>query len=215
MGAAMFLAPPDTPDVVYEFFAPFAHVPGKWEWCRIRSPTHGVFDVFIVLGASTQEPATVIVHTQEGAEFMRERYPECATVRVPAFDLHLEEREAGRGLFGRVKAPRGPVREAEMTFRARPGAKPEQTGYGGTGAPVWGSKRFTCWGVDLNLAAEAHGWVRHEDGRLEELRGVPALLTLGSFGRIASLPPDAGAAPRGSSGEPTFGARSSRARDNA
>lgn len=182
-----WLRPDDGPEVVYEFFAPFAHVPGKWEWCRIRSPTHGCFDCFIVLGASTSAPTTVVVNSLEGAAFLRDRYPECTAVRVPAFDLHLEERDGGREVFARVKAPQGPVREAEMTLRALPGAALRQEAYGGHGKPVWGSKRFTCWGVDLNLAAEAHGWVRHEDGRLEELRGVPAVVALGSFGRIAPM----------------------------
>lgn len=184
----MWLRPADGPDVVYEFFAPFAHVPGKWEWCRVRSPTHGVFDTFIVLGASTSEPATVYVSSVEGAAFLRDRYPECRAVRVPVFDLHLEERDGGREVVGRVKAASGPVREAQMTLTAKPGAKPANAAYGGTGAPVWGSRRFTCWGVDLNLAAEAHGHLRWEDGRLEELRGVPAIVALGSFGRIAPLP---------------------------
>ncbi|MFA5860939.1 MAG: hypothetical protein WDA16_04530 [Candidatus Thermoplasmatota archaeon] len=30
-----FLAPPDGPEVQYEFYAPFAHVEGKFEWCRL------------------------------------------------------------------------------------------------------------------------------------------------------------------------------------
>lgn len=184
----MFLAPPDTPDVVYEFFAPFAHVPGRWEWCRVRSPTHGVFDLFIALGASVSEPATVVVNSADGAAYLRDRYPECTAVRGPAFDLHLEERDAGKEVFGRLKAPRGPVLEAEMTLRTLLDARPQQAPYGGEGKPVWGSKRFTCWGVDLNLAARAEGWVRFADGREERLQGLHALVTLGSLGRIAPRP---------------------------
>jgi hypothetical protein len=180
----VFLRPDDPPGVVYEFFAPFAHVPGRYEWCRIRSPTHGVFDTFIVLGASTQVAATVYVNSALGLQFMAERYPECATIRVAPSGLALLESPDGRGLTGTLKADAGPVHAATMAIRAPGMALPKAVPYGGDGAPVWGS-RWTCWGVDLALEATCDGSVLRADGKKETLRAAPAILTLGSFGRLA------------------------------
>lgn len=178
------IRPDDGPGVVYEFFAPFAHVEGKYEWCRIRSPTHGVFDCFILLGSSTSAPATVYVRDAPGERFMRDRYPECSTIRVPGPGLRLEESADGRRVRGRLQATKGPVRRVDLTFEASKSAVPKNHPYGGTGAPVWGG-RFTCWGVDLVLPAKAKGRLEWADGRVERHANTPAKLTLGSFGRIA------------------------------
>ncbi|MEA3202286.1 MAG: hypothetical protein QOE90_3714 [Thermoplasmata archaeon] len=177
-----FLAPPDGPGVVYEFFAPFAHVEGKYEWCRIRSPTHGVFDVLILLGASTSVAATVYVGSEAGVRYMAERYPECRTFRG---EVSLVEREGGLALEGRLAAAEGPLRAARMALVAPPQV-PQQVPYGGAGQPVWGSKRFTCWGVDLVLRGHASGTLAWAEGR-EERIDAPAIVTMGSFGRIAPL----------------------------
>lgn len=182
-----FLAPPDGPEVVYEFFAPFAHVEGRYEWCRIRSPTHGVFDVFILLGASTAEPAVVYTNAANGARFLAERYPECESHHVPEEDLQILEREEGRVVAGMLRASVGPIALAEMTLAAPRDARPQQVPYGGEGRPVWGSTRFTCWGVDLVLRGKAQGAVWFADGREELLEGAPCIVTLGSFGRISPL----------------------------
>lgn len=182
--AAPFLRPADGPDVAYEFFAPFAHLPGRFEWCRIRSPTHGVFDTFIVLGATTAVPATVYVNSVLGAAFLRERYPECRAIRVKPDGLQIDETPDGRSVRGVLKAEEGPVRQAEMTLRAPPAGIPKAVPYGGDGKPVWGG-RWTCWGVDLVLDGSADGWVIDEAGKRELVRGTPCIVTLGSFGRIA------------------------------
>ena len=181
-----FLAPPDGPDVAYEFFAPFAHVPGKYEWGRIRSATHGVFDTFIVLGPTTSHAATVYVNAALGEAFMRERYPECATIRLAPGGLRVEESADGRTVTGALDSPQGPVRAARMVLRAGPSALPRAIPYGGQGQPVWGS-RWTCWGVDLVLDAACDGRIVHGDGRSEDLRGTAAIVTIGSFGRLAPL----------------------------
>ena len=179
-----FLRPPDGPDVAYEFFAPFAHVPGKYEWCRIRSPTHGVFDCFILLGRSTAEAATVYVNSSLGSQFLTQRYPECRAIRVPPGGLVIKESPDGATVTGKLAAQDGPLREAEMTLRASPQAIPKQVPYGGDGKPVWGS-RWTCWGVDLNLDGHADGRLVWQDGRVEELAAAPCIVTRGSFGRLA------------------------------
>lgn len=182
-----FLAPPDTPDVVYEFFAPFAHVPGRYEWCRIRSPTHGVFDCFILLGVGgPAAPVNVYVATDAGEKFMKERYPESTVHKVGMGDLRIEERDAGRTLICDLRARAGPVRTVKMTFQAPGGAMPRQVPYGGKGEPVWGSKRWTCWGVDLVVDATVTGAIEWEN-YAEPLQRVPGIVTLGSFGRIAPL----------------------------
>lgn len=179
-----FLRPPDGPDVAYEFFAPFAHIPGKYEWCRVRSPTHGVFDLFILLGQSTSVAATVYVNSTLGAQFMAQRYPECRTVRVPPSGLLITESPDGATVTGKLRAPEGPLREADLTLRASAASIPKQVPYGGEGQPVWGSK-FTCWGVDLNLDGSADGRLVWEDGRQETVRATPCIVTRGSFGRLA------------------------------
>lgn len=175
-----FLAPPDTPDVQYESYAPFAHVPDRYEWCRIHSPSHGSFDTFIVL---TRDPVTVYVADDAGEAFMRDRYPECETHRAGAF--RLEEADDGRVVTGELQAEAGPVRSAAMTLRAVQ-QRPEQVPYGGDGKPVWGSRRWTCWGVDLVLAGRADGHVEFED-RTVHIQDQPCIVTVGSFGRIAPL----------------------------
>jgi hypothetical protein len=184
-----FLAPPDGPGVSYEFYAPFAHVPGRFEWCRIRSPTHGVFDTFIVLGASTAEPAAVYVNSALGLAFLQERFPECTALRVAPGGLRIEESPDGRTVTGTLqaggpKATLGPVAEAKLELRAPAAALPQAVPYGGTGAPVWGS-RFTCWGVDLALAGTVTGRVKWADGKVEDLSGQACIVTVGSFGRLA------------------------------
>ena len=181
-----FLRPPDGPDVAYEFFAPFAHVAGKYEWCRIRSATHGVFDTLILLGKTTAVPATVYVNSTLGAAFMHDRYPECTTIRLPPSGLSLSDSPDGRTVTGNLKAMEGPLREATMTLRADGSALPKTVPYGGEGKPVWGGK-WTCWGVDLNLDGHADGKLQFADGRVVTLRGEPCLVTLGSFGRLAPL----------------------------
>lgn len=178
----VFLRPPDGPDVVYEFFAPFAHVEGRFEFCRIRSPTHGVFDTFILVGLS---PVVVYTSSPAGERFLRERYPEVVCHHVPDEDLLITEREDGRVVAGMLRASEGPVALAEMTMAAPRDARPEAVPYGGEGKPVWGSKRFTCWGVDLVLRGKAQGAVWWADGREERIEDEPCLVTLGSFGRIA------------------------------
>lgn len=172
-------------DARYEFFSPFAHVPGRYEWCRVQSPTHGVFDAFIMLGPSTADPATVYVHEDNGAAFMADRYPECTAVRVAQGRLMVAESADGRRVRGWLEADAGPVRRAAMDLVAAPGARPRDEPYGGTGRPVWGG-RWACWGVDLVLDGHARGHVLHAGGREERIDG-PAIVTLGSFGRITPL----------------------------
>lgn len=170
---------------MWEFYAPFAHLPGRLEWCRIRSPTHGVFDTCIVLGKSTAEPASVYVDSEAGQRFMAQRFPQCSTHRVDAARLSIQESSGGRRVHGRLRAEAGPLRRAEMVFVAR-GDVPRQVEYGGQGLPVWGSDH-TCWGVDLELDAEVHGLV-HWEARREALAGAEGILTLGSMGRLTPVP---------------------------
>lgn len=163
---------------VYEFFSPFAHIPGDLEWCRVRSPTHGVFDLCIRLGATTAEPADVYVHEAAARRFMAERYPECRTHE--ATSLRLTESDAGRRLACVLTAREGPLQAAYMVFTTDSDV-PVQRPYGGDGHPVWGS-RFTCWGIDLEWPAAVTG--RINDGAERWLDDEPAVLTAGSFGRI-------------------------------
>ena len=164
---------------VWEFYAPFAHIEGKYEWCRIRTTTHGVFDAFILFPYSDQ--VTVYMRDEAGERFMRDRFPECDTFRAGHLTIH--EQDEGHTVEGALLAEVGPVREAAMRLTAS-NALPKAVEYGGTDKAVWNSQRFACWGVDLNLEARAVGQIRWHDGRLERLEDVPAIVTLGSFGRI-------------------------------
>ncbi len=174
-------------DVAYEFFHPFAHIEGRYEWCRIISPTHGAFDVFIVLGATTSEPATVYVKDDAGERFMAERYGPCTTIRVPDDDLSIGTSDDGYTVQGRIRAMDGPIREATMTFRAERGTIPRQVAYGGENAPIWGEAKRTCWGVDLVLDATVDGEIVDAANTREELRGTTGIVTMGSFGRIGPI----------------------------
>ncbi len=167
---------------VTEFFAPFAHVPGRYEVCRIRSPTHGVFDSFIVLGESTSVPATVYVASDAGGEFMAQRYPECATLR--ADHLGIDESDDALTVRCALRASIGPIRKASIRFQADAGT-PREVPYGAQDRPVWGS-RWACTGVDLELDARVTGHLHGPDVdvRFEE---DPGILTVGSYGHIRPL----------------------------
>ncbi len=167
-----------------EFYGPFAHLPGKLEWCRIRSPTHGVFDTCIVIEATTSDPVTVYVNSDEGKRFMADRFPSCTTIRVPESALQMLETAGGHRLHCRLAAAEGPLRNADMTFNATPGV-PREVPYGGQGKPVWGSA-YTCTGVDLELDAAVRGELAWVTG-LQDLDGVAGILTVGSMGRLEQL----------------------------
>ncbi len=164
---------------VTEFYAPFAHLPGRIEWCRIHASTHGSFDCCIILGDSTADPATVYVNDDIGEDFMADRFPECTTIRLPAKSLRMQESQHGRRLHCHLNATEGPVRSVDMAFVAEAG-KPREQAYGGEGKPVWGSK-FTCRGVDLELDCAVHGVVNWADGP-EPLAATQGILTVGSYG---------------------------------
>ncbi len=167
----------------YEFFHPFAHVPGHFEWCRIMAPSHGVFDTFIVLGESTSVPACVYVNSAMGEAFMADRYPESKCIRVGAMQLRIASENDGRTVIGTLEANAGPVREASMRLDASPTALPRGVPYGGQGEPTWGSQ-WTCTGVDLELDAKVQGTVVPAEGEPIVLQNRSGIVTLGSFGHL-------------------------------
>ena len=166
----------------WEFYAPFAHIEGKYEWCRIRTTTHGIFDTFILFPYSKQ--VTVYVCDEAGERFMSDRYPECDTFR--AIRLTINEENKPHFVEGVLEADAGPVRKAAMHFAVMDGL-PKAVQYGGTNWPVWNSQRFTCWGVDLTLESRASGQILWHDQRLEPIENVPAIVTVGSIGRITPI----------------------------
>ena len=167
---------------VWEFYAPFAHIEGKYEWCRIRTSTHSVFDTFILFPYSKR--VTVYVCDDAGARFMRDRYPECDTYH--ALRLTINEEVGGHVVEGVLLAETGPVQETTMRFAAGSGL-PKAVEYGGPKQSVWNSQQFACWGVDLNLEARANGQIRWHDQRIEQIEDSPAIVTVGSFGQITLL----------------------------
>lgn len=169
----------------HEFYAPFAHIPDRFEWARIHSTTHGSFDCFIVIHEGTHEPVTVYVNSDNGERFMADRYHESRAIRVGERELSIVSGARGRTLEARLAAGEGPVRFATMTFTADPEALPRAVPYGDPDERVWGS-RYACEGVDLELPAGVSGEIVLEEGT-EELAATEAVLTLGSYGRITEL----------------------------
>lgn len=171
---------------IYEFYAPFAHIPGRYELARIHSPTHGSFDTVIVITTTTDEPVVVYVNSRAGARFMAERYPESTAIRVPEEALSLEGDPWSPVVGGGLIAEEGPVRRLNLRFELiDEHPVPRAVPYGGEDFPVWGSA-FTCSGVDLELPATVVGEVESEGGSVERWNGEPAVVTRGSFGAIYS-----------------------------
>jgi len=165
-----------------EFFSPFAHIPGTYEWCRIHSPSHGSFDTFIVIETTTDKPVTVYVNDDRGEAFMADRYPESRCIRLDKEQLHLSSSMEGRQINGWLRAEEGPIREASMQFVCSEEALPQETRYGGSDFAVWGSQ-WTCSGVDLEIPARVDGRVLRESEEMV-FRNEAAIITAGSYGLI-------------------------------
>lgn len=166
----------------YEFYAPFFHIPGRYEWCTIHAEHYGSFDCFILIHTTTDKPVTVYLTAENGMRFMRDRFPESAAIEVSpeALSITMDGHRAARGY---LSSDRGPVRLAELEWRTEPGATPVASSYGDRSFAVWGS-RFSCEGVDLELAARVSGRVVDADGGEAVFSDEPGILTLGSYGRL-------------------------------
>ena len=170
------------PEQQTEFYSPFAHIPGRYEWCRIHSPSHGSFDTFILIETTTDAVVTVYVNSDRGEAFMADRYPESRCIRVGADDLVLASSADGRMVTGALSSSEGPVRDASMVFLASSDTSPKESSYGGEKFRVWGS-RWACDGVDLEVRANCCGRLRLEsDDRV--FKDEEGIITLGSYGRI-------------------------------
>ncbi len=165
-----------------EFYGPFAHIPGRYEWCRIHSPSHGSFDTFIVIETTTDARVTVYVNSENGEAFMADRYPESSCIRVSKDDLVLATSADGHMVTGSLSASEGPVRDASMVFLSPSEASVSESDYGGESFRVWGS-RWACTGVDLELKALCNGRLKEESGE-QIFKGEEGVITLGSYGRI-------------------------------
>jgi hypothetical protein len=168
-----------------EFYSPFAHIPGKYEWCRIHSHSHGSLDTFIVIQSSTDQPVTVYVNSANGEAFMADRYPESCCIRVSKEDLQIHSSNGGRVISGLLNSDRGDIREAFMLFHTTQHVLPVESVYGGQNFRVWGS-RWICSGIDLELEAWAEGRIRSKNGTVV-LEGEKAVITCGSYGIINKL----------------------------
>jgi hypothetical protein len=176
----------DKTGVIWEFYSPFAHIPGRYEWCRIHSPTHGSFDTFILLAESTSLPPWVYLNGEAGQRFMAERYPESRTFQ--AEELRIESSPDGCLVRGLLRARDGPVSFAEMRLAADCRDLPRMVPYGD--AAVWGS-RWSCAGLDLIREGRCDGTIRFAPGAGfpdEVLPAAPCVVSAGSFGRITRRP---------------------------
>jgi hypothetical protein len=172
-----------------EFYSPFAHIEGRYELCRIHSPSHGSFDTFIVVDTTTDRPVTVYVNSGNGEAFMNERYPESRCIRVPESNLVIQATPDNKIVHGLLKSTEGPVRNANLTFMVGEKSTPEELPYGGPDFQVWGS-RWSCTGVDLNIPARVSADMELESGRYECLDGkeqYSGIITAGSSGSIRKL----------------------------
>ncbi len=168
----------------YEFYAPFAHIPGRYELARIHSPTHGSFDTVIVITTTTDAPVVVYVNSAAGERFMADRYPESTAIRVAPEALTIEGDPWSPVVGGRLRADEGPVHRMNLRFSIidEP-VLPRAVPYGGEDFPVWGSV-FTCSGVDLEVPATVSGEVESPQGAVERWNDESAVITRGSFGAI-------------------------------
>lgn len=173
---------------VWEFYSPFAHIPGKYEWCRIHSPTHGSFDTFIVLAESTDRPPWVYVNSENGERFMAERYPESAVYKLRPQDLTIEASPDACTVEGRLSSAAGPAADVRMRLSADVRDIPHALPYGGESFAVWGS-RWSCTGVDLVRSGHCDGHIEIRNEERYILRSVPCIVCAGSFGRINPLLP--------------------------
>lgn len=167
----------------WEFYAPFAHIPGRYELARIHTTTHGSFDTWIVIETTTDRPVTVYVNSENGERFMADRYPESTAIRVTPDDLSIESDPWSFTVTGELRASQGPVRSGQLCFSRPADAVATATPYGGSGFSVWGS-RYTCSGVDMETVAALSGSIQGP-GTTEEFDDEAGIITLGSFGRIA------------------------------
>ncbi len=173
----------------YEFYAPFAHIPGRYELARIHSTTHGSFDTWIIIESTTDQPVTVYVNEEKGLRFMTERYPESTAILVPPECLVIESDGWSRTVTGNlippdsVSAAAGPIAEGHLVFTQVGKTSPTAVPYGGEDFAVWGS-RFTCSGVDMEVPARVHGELVFADGTSERFGGAAGIITLGSYGMI-------------------------------
>jgi hypothetical protein len=179
----------DKTGAIWEFYSPFAHIPGRYEWCRIHSPTHGSFDIFILLAESISLPPWVYLTAEAGLRFMADRYPESRTFQ--ASELCIESSPDGCLVRGRLRAGAGPVSFAEMCLAADCRDIPRMAPYGGEEAAVWGS-RWSCAGIDLVRDGRCDGRIRFAPGAGfadEVLSAASCLVSAGSFGKIKERPP--------------------------
>lgn len=165
-----------------EFYAPFAHIPDRYEACRIHTEEYGSFDTFIVIHGGTERPVTVYVRDDAGARFMAEQYPESRCIRLPEGTLQLTTGGGGRSVRLRLRSDEGPLREVDLSFRAEADAELRAVPYGGEGFAVWGS-RWICSGVDMNATATVRGYIRHQDAVTESVE-TEAIIALGSVGYL-------------------------------
>jgi hypothetical protein len=182
----------DEAGVVWEFYSPFAHIPGRYEWRRIHSPTHGSFDTFIVLAESTSLPPWVYLSSEAGLRYMADRYPESRTFK--ATELLIEGSFDGCLIRGRLCADAGPVAFAETRLAADPADIPRIAPYGGQELSVWGS-RWSCVGLDLVRDGRCDGRINFApESRLpdEVFSAMPCLVSAGSFGRLSPSGPPTG-----------------------
>jgi len=174
-----------------EFYSPFAHIEGRYEVCRIHSPSHGTFDTFIVVETTTDQPVTVYVNSPDGERFMKDRYPRCGCVRVGAGDLAIESSADDSLVRGTLRSDVGPVRRAEVEFRTTGSPRPVEVGYGGPDFTVWGSD-WSCTGVDLNVPALVTATITLENETVE-IRDTPdalsGIIALGSYGTLRGRGP--------------------------
>ncbi|WP_037573038.1 hypothetical protein [Spirochaeta cellobiosiphila] len=164
-----------------EFYSPFAHIPGRYEWCRIHSPSHGSFDTFIYIHTTTDQPVTVYVNDLKGQSFMRDRFPESDCVLVKPEDLVIMTSSEGKYLWGKLISDKGPVKKAMMNFTIDLDSPVVEQDYGSEAFMVWGSQ-WTCTGIDMEQQAHVLGWVEEEKGLISlDCEGI---LTAGSQGLI-------------------------------
>jgi hypothetical protein len=169
------------PDDVHEFYHPFAMLEDlPLELVRVVSPRYGAMDMILLL---QPQPVQVYVNTDAGERFMRERFPNARTTRVPEASMRLLELDRGMAMLAELRQNAGPIRELSLVVSADPNGAIGVERY--ESPRVWGSP-INCHGIDLRQSATARGFLELR-GKSRVALSTPTTIFRGSYGKLTPM----------------------------
>ena len=166
---------------VHEFYHPFVmlnEIP--LELVRVVSAGYGAMDMVLLL---EPKPIRLYVNNEDGARFMRERFPKAKTFRADEAAMRLVELDRGATMLAQLRCNDGPIRELSLVISADADAPITTERY--ESHEVWGSP-LECHGIDLRQAATCRGIIQWENGTTEPI-STPATIFRGSYGKLSPV----------------------------